>query len=275
VTAIAPLPVLEGPVLVIAPHMDDEALGCGLLLASHPRKEQLHVLFVTDGSHSPEPSAGASESMRRELALTREREAREALAVLDLPAGNVEFLGFEDGTLATQEARLRTVLVEYVRCIGAEQVFVPFRYDRHPDHLAISHVVADARDEGAIGATVIEYFVYSRWRLLPGGDVRNCLRRELLRQLDPDAMPAAELKRRALDCHRSQTTCYYDWQNRPVLTRELLDRVCSEPEIYLLQDPARPGRRVLARARAWVPIAHRLEPLLKRWKDRLSGWRGR
>jgi LmbE family N-acetylglucosaminyl deacetylase len=274
VTKIAPLPVLEGPVLVIAPHMDDESLGCGLLLSSHPRKDELHVLFVTDGSHSPEPAAGAVEPVRRKLALTREREAREALAVYGLPAGNAEFLGFEDGTLATTPTRLQSALVEYVRCIGAEQVLVPFRYDRHPDHLAISHTVAEARRAGTITAAALEYFVYSQWRLLPGGDVRACLPQADLRQLEPGAEPAA-LKRRALECHRSQTTCYYDWQTRPVLTRELLDRVCSEPELYLLQDPARPGRQALARGRSWVPIAHRLEPWLKRWKDGLTGWQGR
>jgi hypothetical protein len=60
-----------------------------------------------------------------------------------------------------------------------------------------------------------------------------------------------------------------------VLTRELLDRACSGPELYLLQDPARPGRQILARARYWIPIAHGLEPRLKRWKDRLTGWQGR
>jgi len=111
---IVPLPVPEGPVLVIAPHMDDESLGCGLLLASHPRKESLHVLFVTDGSHSPEHARGASESSRRELAQIREREAREAAAVFGLPPANVEFLGLEDGTLAAIPERLMAALVDYV-----------------------------------------------------------------------------------------------------------------------------------------------------------------
>jgi LmbE family N-acetylglucosaminyl deacetylase len=271
---IAPLPVLEGPVLVIAPHPDDESLGCGLLLASHPGKERLHILFVTDGSHSPERAGGAAETLRRELARIREREAREAAAIVGLPAANVEFLGLEDGTLAAQPERLMSALVDYVRCLGAEQLLIPFRYDRHPDHLAISRAVTRARANGAITATVFEYFVYSHWRLLPGADVRACLAAAELRKLEPDPEKAT-LKRRALQCHRSQTTCFYEWQGRPVLTREMLDRVCAGPELYLLQDPARPGRHILARARHWIPIAHSLEPRLKRWKDRLTGWRGR
>jgi LmbE family N-acetylglucosaminyl deacetylase len=272
---IAPLPLLDGRVLVIAPHPDDESLGCGLLLASRAHKESLHILFVTDGSHSPERAGGASESARRELAEIREREARDAASVLGLPPANVEFLGLEDGTLAAQPERLAMALVDYVRCIGAEQLLIPFRYDRHPDHLAINRVVTRAHAEGAITARVFEYFVYSHWRLLPGADVRACVATAELRQLDPGPGPAAALKRRALECHRSQTSCFFEWQSRPVLTRELLDRACTGPELYLLQDPARPGRQILARARHWIPIAHGLEPRLKRWKDRLTGWQGR
>ncbi len=271
---IAPLPLLDGRVLVIAPHPDDESLGCGLLLASRPHKESSYILFVTDGSHSPEPTEGASESARRDLAAIREREAREAAAVFGLPQANVEFLGFEDGTLVAQVERLTIALVDYVRCIGAEQLLIPFRYDRHPDHLAINRAVTRAHAEGAITARVFEYFVYSHWRLLPGADVRACVRAAELRKLDAGP-EAAALKRRALECHRSQTSCFFEWQSRPVLTRELLDRACTGPELYLLQDPARPGRQILARARHWIPIAHGLEPRLKRWKDRLTGWQGR
>lgn len=273
-TAIEALPEPAGPVLVIAPHMDDESLGCGLLLAGHSRKESLHLLFVTDGSHSPEPGTGADDAARRELARTREREARQAMAVLGVPAGNGSFLGFEDGTLANRRPELQAALVEQIRRVGAGTVLVPFRYDRHPDHLAISHAVTDAKGAGAIAASVIEYFVYSQWRLLRGGDVRAYLPAADLRRRQPTT-ETAMLKRRAIECHRSQVTRFFDWQSRPILTRELVERVCVEPEVYLLHDARRPGRRALSRSRAWVPVAHRLEPWLKRCKDRLAGWQGR
>jgi LmbE family N-acetylglucosaminyl deacetylase len=274
VTGIEALPESAGPVLVIAPHMDDESLGCGLLLAGHARKESMHLLFATDGSHSPEPATGADETVRRELARTRELEAREAMAVLGVPAGNASFLGFEDGTLANRRPELQAALIGEIRRLGAGTVLVPFRYDRHPDHLAISHAVADAHRTGAIKASVIEYFVYSQWRLLRGGDVRAYLPAADLRLRQPTT-ETATLKRRAIECHRSQVSRFYDWQTRPILTRELVERVCSEPEVYLLHDARRPGRRALSRARTWVPMAHRLEPWLKRCKDRLVGWQGR
>jgi len=261
----------DGAILVIAPHMDDESLGCGLLLASRPDKKRVHVVFVTDGSHSP-ARAGQSLEAARNLARVRQEEALAALEVLGVPADNAEFLGFEDGTLDRSGSRLEAAIVDQVQQRGVAFVFVPFRYDRHPDHLAINRATWAARRRGAIEAAVVEYFVYSQWRLLRSGDVRDYLFPGLLRRLE--AGPATPLKRRALECHRSQVTRYFDWQARPILTAELLDRVCAEPETFLVQDPAREGQSVLARGRTWVPIAHRAEPVLKRWKDRLAGWKG-
>jgi LmbE family N-acetylglucosaminyl deacetylase len=256
----------DARVLVIAPHMDDESLGCGLLLATHPRKDQAHVLIVTDGSLSPAAPLPNGNEARR-LAAVREQEARDALAVLGVPAGNIALLGLPDGALRSMGARLRALLANHIRRIAPQCVFVPFRYDRHADHLAVNRAVCDSKRDGEIEAAVFEYFVYSQWRLLRTGDVRDYLPSESLHRLPPGT--AGDLKRRALECHRSQTTCFYPGQQRSVLSSELLDRVCAEPETFLAYDPAHDGRRGLARGRTWVPVAHVVEPVLKRWKDRL------
>ena len=262
----------DGTLVVLAPHMDDEILGCGLLLAGHPDKSRVHVCFVTDGSRSPEP-AGGSRAVAEALVTTRRQEALEALGVLGVPPHHATFLGLEDGSLAGQAGRLEEALLAHLARLDPEYVLVPFRYDRHPDHLAVNRVVCTARSAGRIRAAVAEYFVYSRWRLLPAGDIRAYLDSGGLRRLGPGPEKDARLKRRALDCYRSQTTRYFPWQSRPILAPELLDRVCAEAESYVLFDPARPGRAALARAAPWVVIAHHLEPRLKRLKDRLAAGR--
>lgn len=260
-----------GTTLVLAPHMDDESLGCGLMLASRPDKEHLHVVFATDGARSP-ARPGQTRAEATELAALRRREALAALGVLGVPANNAVFLDFEDGMLSLRLPQLQEALAGLVERLEPEWIFVPFRYDRHPDHLALRAAASAVCRRGANQPRLVEYFVYTQWRLLRSGDVRDYLSAEQLRRFEPGQL--ATLKRRAVECHRSQTTCHYDWQTRPILTSELLDRACAEPEYYLLHDPAREGSAVLARGRAWVPIAHRLEPALKRWKDRLGGWRG-
>jgi LmbE family N-acetylglucosaminyl deacetylase len=259
------LAAAPGPWLVVAPHMDDESLGCGMLLAQRDVAQRVHVIFASDGSRSPPLPRGDDALVG--LVGRRQEEARRALAELGVAERDVEFLGFPDGTLSSSSGPLQSALEARIRELQPAHVFVPFRYDRHPDHLAVNRAVTGLQSGQRIRAEVWEYFVYSQWRLLPSGDVRTYLRREDLYGTFSEA--AAGRKRRALECHRSQTTLLSPTQQRPILTAALLDRVCSEPEALLRQRTDFPGRRVLGAYRWWIPIAHRLEPVLKRLKDRV------
>ena len=46
--------LLSSNVLVIAPHMDDEILGCGGLMLLHEDKRRIQCIYASDGSKSPE-----------------------------------------------------------------------------------------------------------------------------------------------------------------------------------------------------------------------------
>ena len=259
------LAAAPGPWLVVAPHMDDESLGCGMLLAQRDAAQRVHVTFASDGSRSPPLPPG--DAALQGLVGLRQEEARRALAELGVAETDVEFLSFPDGTLSRSLGPLQSALEARIRALEPAHVLVPFRYDRHPDHLAVNRAVTGLRSAQRIRAEVWEYFVYSQWRLLPSGDVRSHLRGEDLYATFSEA--AAVRKRRALECHRSQTTLLSPAQPRPILTAALLDRVCGEPEALLRQRADFPGRQVLEEYRWWIPIAHRLEPVLKRLKDRV------
>src|SRR5437762_25173 len=72
-----------GPLLVLAPHPDDESLGCGGLIAEAcGRGQDVHVVILTDGTGS-HPNSRAWP--RHRLKALREAEAREAVAALGLP----------------------------------------------------------------------------------------------------------------------------------------------------------------------------------------------
>ena len=251
--------------LVVAPHMDDESLGCGMILAQRDAAQPVHVIFASDGRRSPPLPPG--DDALDGLVGRRQQEARQALAELGVADTAVEFLGFPDGTLGSNIGLLQSALEARIRALQPAHVFVPFRYDRHPDHLAVNRAVTRLRSAQGIQIEVWEYFVYSQWRLLPSGDVRTYLCHEDLYATFSEA--AAAQKRRALECHQSQTTLLSTAQPRPILTAALLDRVCSEPEALLRQRADFPGHKVLEAYRWWSPIAHRLEPVLKRLKDRL------
>jgi LmbE family N-acetylglucosaminyl deacetylase len=258
----------RGRLLIVAPHMDDEVLACGGLVASLPDPGRVHVVYATDGMKSPAPVFPSKARVPPDLGALRCRESVEAMAVLGVPAGNLRFLGLPEARLRRSLPQLSDAVLAVIDELQPDHVLVPFRFDRHPDHLAVNRVITRALLEGRLPGALAEYFVYHRWRLLPGRDLRAYVRPD--RMVEVDMTPVAARKRAALECFRSQVTRYYPWQTRPILTPELLDDECRRPERFLRYDPALPGARVLTRARGWIRVAHRLEPALQRTKHVLK-----
>lgn len=158
--------------------------------------------------------------------------------------------------------------MDKIRSIGPEQIFIPFRYDRHSDHLAVNHVIVSEFQQNDIQPQLIEYFVYYRWRLMPKRDIRIYIRPQYLFKLE--IKDVAGKKRRALDCFTSQTTIYYPWQTRPILTSVLLDQECQNPEFFLISTDSSAGAAIFSKAVLWIRLVHRLEPFLQRWKYRIG-----
>jgi LmbE family N-acetylglucosaminyl deacetylase len=176
--------------LVLAPHMDDETIGCGGTLARHMQAgAKARVVFLTDGraggSGIARLDAAARRSAEAELVRTRKEEARRALAILGIES--VSFLDAEDGKLAqdrTVAARLREILAAE----RPELIYVPHFVEQHPDHTAASAVLFEALRELALSAQVVAYEVWTP--LFP-----NCVVK-----IDD----VLEIKRRALAEYRSQ-----------------------------------------------------------------------
>jgi LmbE family N-acetylglucosaminyl deacetylase len=193
---------------------------------------------------------------------------------LGVPQENIHFLGLPDGQLRRHRAALHDALVARLRQIQPDHIWLPFRYDRHADHVALNHAVSAACREAAASAALYEYFVYYRWRLLPEGDVRRYLRPDDVWRVNIAAVAAH--KRAALDMFKSQTTRFYPWQNRPNLKPQFLDEVSRTPEFFLRCTASQPGPAVFDRARTWIRVSHWLEPRIKKGKDYMVDlwWRG-
>lgn len=133
-------------VLVLAPHMDDEVLGCGGTLVLHRRAGALvTVVFVTDGRWGSGKLHGldgdALRQAQERLIATRRREAAAALTRLDIEAP--VFLDAPDGALApTPElaGRLRAVIER----VAPQIVYLPSFLEQHPDHRATNDVLRAA-----------------------------------------------------------------------------------------------------------------------------------
>jgi len=100
--------------------------------------------------------------------------------------------------------------------------------------------------------------------LMPKRDIRKYVKSQFLFKLD--IADVAKIKRRALDCFTSQTTIYYPWMTRAILTSTLLEEECQNPEYFLIAPALTSGTAVFSGPVLWIRLAHRLEPILLRWK---------
>jgi len=259
---------LMGKIVIVAPHMDDEALACGGLIAKLPHKNGVHIIYATDGMKSPAPIIRGRDKISPDLGKTRMQESIEAMKLLGIPERNLHFLCLPEAQLKKHLSSLRNLLREKISAIEPRQIFVPFRYDRHPDHLVVNHAIVSDFGRGDTQLQVIEYFVYYRWRLMWKRDIRRYIRPELLFRLEIGDV--AQQKRQALDCFTSQTTIYYPWQTRPILTSTLLNEECQNPEIFLVSDDPSAGTAVFSSSVLWIQLVHRLEPFLQKSKYRIG-----
>ncbi len=119
-------------VLVIAPHPDDAELGAGgAILKLLAGGFQVGVLDLTDG----EPTPHGSQELRA-------AETAEATRILGLPWR--ENLGLPNRSLeATLDARRQLAAV--IRRVRPRWLFAPYWVDAHPDHVAATRLIEDAR----------------------------------------------------------------------------------------------------------------------------------
>jgi len=146
---------LSATALFVAPHPDDEVLGCGGTIA---RKLEagavVRVAFVTDGGGS-HPGADPDALGRR-----RRREAREAMRRLGLAAEQLSFFGLRDGGVAAHRDACAQRIGDELRRFPAQQLFMPYLHDRHPDHLAVNRAARLAQHTSAAPPRLFEYPVW-------------------------------------------------------------------------------------------------------------------
>ena len=186
----------EGALVVLAPHPDDETIGCSsLLLACAEARRAVAVVALTDGEGSHRGSA-----LTPPLKLAEIRRAEQEAAVACLYGEGAEWLrlSLPDGASARSPRLIDAVesVAALCRRLGASALAAPHPDDPHPDHhaaAAIAHAVRDRRP----ALRLLNYEVWSR-RLTD----ETPFRRE---GLTPFRLPTdIRAKRAALQEHASQ-----------------------------------------------------------------------
>ena len=124
-------------ILVVGPHPDDQELGMGgSIIRLAEQGHSVLLLDITNGEPTPYGDPA-----------TRAAEARAALAHLS-PEGGLPVrrlcLGMPN-RFVEHSIEARHKVAGVIRAHQADIVFTPYFRDAHPDHIAVTRIVEDAR----------------------------------------------------------------------------------------------------------------------------------
>ena len=221
-----------GRTVVIAPHPDDDTLGCGGVIALLAERGQpVSVLFVSDGAASHPGSVKYPPPVLRDL---REAESRESLRRLGVGEDAAVFLRLPDGALPLPDAAHFDAAVYAVgsalAALKPDTLLLPWRRDPHPDHRATSTIVQAALQGTDHPPRVMEYPIWAWER----ADTNALPKQGEVMPFRLDIRTVVARKTEAIAAHESQVTRLID--DAPefcLLAPEMLARFALPWEVYL------------------------------------------
>ena len=189
----------SGTCLILAPHPDDESLGCGGLIALCVAAGRMPLVVVlTDGAGS---HPNSREFPPNRLRAERAAEVRQAVACLGLPPERLVLLDQPDTAAPHDGPGFAAVLARLIGLIQQEPacttILAPWLHDPHCDHVAASLLATAAAESAGI-----RHLAFPVWGwTLPAETAIQARPVEGFR-LNIAAM--LDAKRAAVQAHRSQ-----------------------------------------------------------------------
>ncbi|HYD20270.1 MAG TPA: PIG-L deacetylase family protein [Flavipsychrobacter sp.] len=168
-------------VLVVSPHPDDEAIGCGGVICKHVAEgDEVHVVFLTSGEKG---GHGRAEDETKQL---REREALEAAKVLGTASS--EFWREADKEVPVNDSTIDR-LFKKIEDLQPSVIYVTHENEEHPDHKAAAAIVKQAVSRIQNDIMILGYEVWTP-----------------IQQMDHivDISDYVTTKERAIQAHKSQ-----------------------------------------------------------------------
>jgi LmbE family N-acetylglucosaminyl deacetylase len=220
--------------LVIAPHPDDETLGCGVTIMRRlAAGARVHVVVVSDGATWPPWNAPADNVALRDAELHR------ACAVLGLGSDAVTHLSFPESELHLAGDPLLDVLADALREHAPDDVLATSEADPHSDHAALGRAIR--RVSAGTAARLLSYPIW-QWERPRSWlrTVRTATRPELVRT---DGY--LERKREAIAVYESQLSSGAGRAKTEGLEPWFLRRFLGGGEMFFPVQPASsdPGGR--------------------------------
>lgn len=197
-----------GTTVVIAPHPDDESLGCGGTIALL-RKAGLpvYIIFISDGTLShPNSKKYPAEKLRN----LREQEVLNALQVLNVPESNTSFMRLKDRSVPTKqdldfEIAVSTLLKK-LESIKPKTILVTWENDPHPDHRASWQILNQAVSLLNNKPRILQYLIWI-WELGKQTDIAN---NQHIKWFCVDIKSVTKIKKKTILSHVSQVSRLID-----------------------------------------------------------------
>ncbi len=187
-----------GPLLIIAPHPDDETLGCSALIRHyHSKGLVVRIVVVTDGSKAQLPRNPAPQ----EIASIRRKESIHAAQILGLAAEDVLFLSYPDGEAEQNESRIADDIESQIWLYQPALIAAPHLIDAHADHRVVARILRALRQQGKVTCPIFEYPMWF-W---PKGAFKHLFSSDLMKtHKKVSAAEHLDLKKQAIDAHVCQ-----------------------------------------------------------------------
>jgi LmbE family N-acetylglucosaminyl deacetylase len=177
----------SSPVLVLAPHPDDEIIGPGGTLVRHrAAKAPVTIAILTDGrwgGYNPD----------QKLCDRRKEESRQAAKILGIDPPI--FFDAPDGELG-QTPDIAEKLIKLFREKSPRYVYLPALTDGHPDHWSTNELLHTIL--GKLPGAIVNSLIIRGYEVWTPALANCCV----------DITSAADLKRQAIDAFPSQTSEY-------------------------------------------------------------------
>jgi LmbE family N-acetylglucosaminyl deacetylase len=136
--------------LIIAPHPDDESLGCGGSIIKHIKaKSRVKVVFLTNGD-----KGDFQGKFGKKYVEIRKSSAQKAMGILGVQ--DFEFWGYADRELSYARGKAEEKLHDTVRAFSPSVLYAPSPLEAHPDHKSAFQIVWNLRAQFQISFAFYE-----------------------------------------------------------------------------------------------------------------------
>ena len=215
---------LDARLVIVAPHPDDEILGCaGLIQQCDQRGHAIVIVAVTDGEASHPDSKLYS---AQQLAALRIEESHRAWQQLKLkqPLQRIA-LGLNDGQLNKQQHQLLCGLAAHLQ--PNDILVSTFSSDGHPDHNACGAVTQQLAQQHQLACWHVLIWT---WHWAQPQDPRVPWQRAQRLDLEPLQL---QRKAEAAACFHTQLQPDHTTGQAAILSPHTLQRLLQTWEVYL------------------------------------------